>query len=312
MEKKIFIMLSLLFAVSAMAKEKYAVIISARSGNQLLSDINLKYVKDTLKIFDIIKIKNVTTFFEGGNDILSGSKDITTEGVLAHLEKLSTQLKDDDELWVFFYGHSNISRRGISIPTNTRRLKGNSLLENIDKIKGKQLIFCFNTQSSIFMDLFSKKNRVVVTATNDIGQLNPPLFPKYFLNSWLEFPKNSLLKTLQSASIKTKEYFEKNLIGASENAQVFDGENLFLSPFKENTQLAKIKFDDDKIPVNSTLDDIALEINNIVKKDDAHTQSNNANIREANQETIKLVKSANITLKKTSMQYINHFTFLEI
>lgn len=300
MKKIIFTMLFLVFAMTATAKEKYAVIISARSGDQLLSDTNLKYVRDTQKILDIIKVKNITTFFEGGNESLAESKDITTEGVLNKLEELSKKMKEDDELWIFLYGHANLSRRGISIPTNTKRLKGTAILEKMDKIKGRQLIFCFNTQSSAFMDLFTKKNRIIVTATNGIGQLNPPVFPKYFLNSWIESPKNSLLKNLQISAERTTEYFEKNSIGVSEKAQVFDGENLFSSPFNElktDNAIAEVKFSEDEI-VSSTLDDIALDINDIAEIEDKSIVSKDAMIIEANEETKNLMKLAKRTLKK--------------
>jgi len=227
----------------------YGVVIAARAGDQSLFEAARSYCLSAKKITlgNGVPTENLAVFVEGGAKTLPGALEPDKRTILEHLEALSEKLDKSDALWVFIFGHANKTSSGLSIATKGGRLKGAELAESLDAIKGKQFVFALNRQSSAFAPLLvGRANRVVVTATDDDGQLNPPLFPRFLFKAWLEKPKAPLLKILSKAGEYTIDHYERKKLAIAEEPQAFDGAELAPYPFDKLKKgpLAKISFHD--------------------------------------------------------------------
>ena len=235
----------LLFAALCTRAEKYAVILSLRSGEQRLSDINRNYCEKLEKLLKKTGFRKdkITLFFEGGNENYKGSQESFSENIEKEIRNLKSVLKKNDSLWFFIFGYANLNRRGLSLATKGKRLKGVTLGNWLDELPCRQFIFCLNVQSHPLMRILcNRSDRFVFTATNNENQLNPPLLPKYLLQIWSEKPETSLFEIFQKGALATQNYYSKNGIAIPEVPQLYDGKKILQYPFDDskNTILRNI------------------------------------------------------------------------
>ena len=227
--------LCIFYALQLSAGNKYGMIVSARSGNQSLFDINHEYCKDARKLMidNNFPEENINIFFEGGESAFPGSKEVTSDAVVSALQILEKKLTKDDEFLLFLFGHANKTIRGVSIATKGKRLSGKQLAGILDKIKCRQVIFAMNRQSSALMPLLNKRSdRIVVTATDNDKQYNPPIYPRYLFKVWLKDSSLPLLTVIRTAGDDLLEYYTKNNLAIAEEPQAFDGNLLSSYPFE--------------------------------------------------------------------------------
>ena len=233
--KYVYLLFAFIFcALDISAGTKYGVIISARSGNQSLFDINHQYCEDAYKLMakNNFHKENINIFFEGGKSAFPGSKEVTSDAVISTLQMLAKKLTKADELWVFLFGYANKTTRGLSIATKGKRLSGKQLADILDKIKCRQIIFAMNRQSSALMPLLNKRSdRIIVTATDNDKEYNPPIYPRYLFQVWLKEPSLPLLTVIRTAGDKLREYYTNNSLAIAEEPQAFDGKELVSYPF---------------------------------------------------------------------------------
>jgi len=208
----------------ASASEKYAMIVSLRSGTQELMDNNLNYCKNLKKILLSrgFKKQNISVFFEADSTFLPHSTEATPEKIFHNLKSLKTKIKKDDEFWFFLFGFGNTNRLGLRLATLGARMEGAKLADAINAVPGKHHLFFMNQNNYYFMDLLKEgKAHTIVTAADSEGQRNPPLFPKYLLKVWKNEPKLSLLQSISRTGQLVKHYFESNKMAISETSRIY-------------------------------------------------------------------------------------------
>ena len=222
-------------ADDATGLKRYALIIGAKGGDQAQSDEVLSGVKVTAGLLARAGFaeKHMRVFCEKGPSAPQHWGDVSRQAVLDHLASLAKVVEDRDELWVFLYGHANVNRRGLSIYTSGPRLLGEELTEALKAVGGHQAVFCLNRQSAALMPLLADPGRVVVTATNDPQQLNPPVFGGCLLAAWGQDPTAPLLKVLQQAGADTRAHYESRGLVCAEVAQACDGAVTRSMPLEE-------------------------------------------------------------------------------
>ena len=151
------------------------------------------------------------------------------------LGEVSAVTQDGDLTWVFLYGHANKNARGINITTKGPRLSGKELSGLLEAMKGEKVAICLNRQSADFLDALKSEDTVVITATDDSQQLNPPLYAKYFLDEWERETSGSLFAIAKRAADATVDYYEEHGLVRAENVQICDGNLRSSYPFEELT-----------------------------------------------------------------------------
>ncbi len=235
----------------AQGGERYAVIIGAKAGDQSLFDTVKSYCARTQAA--LIKSgfpqANVKAFAEGGAVSVPGAEEPSADAILAHLEKLSSSVKDGDQLWLFLYGDANINQKGISFATAGKRLRGAQLAEALDKIPGTQFVICMTRQSCGILEPLSKRPRFVASASSDPSQTNPPLLPGFLLDRLEAKPASSLIDSLRDAGDKAKEHYASSGLAIAETSMLFDGERMLPYPFDgSSAQFATMRFAQDRKP----------------------------------------------------------------
>lgn len=227
---------ALFFSCFLINAEKYALIISLRSGEQKLSDASRESCQQLKALLGKTGFdkKNIFLFFEGGGNNFEGSVKPTVANIEGTIKKLKSSLTEKDSLWVFLFGHANLNRRGLSLATKGQRLKGEKFGDWLDAIPARQFIFCLNRQSYPLMRILcNRSDRFVFCATNDPGQLNPPLLPKFLLQNWLKKPESSVFEAFNEGARQTENYYIKNGVAISEVPQLYDGGKILNYPFEK-------------------------------------------------------------------------------
>ncbi|NOY75318.1 MAG: transglutaminase domain-containing protein [Kiritimatiellaeota bacterium] len=215
---------------------KNAVVIALRAGDQQLSDTNRLYCETLIRLLrkSGFRKSDITVFFEGGNNNFPGGKEVSKDNILEKLNNLKKSLKKNDSLWIFLFGHANLNRRGLSLATKGRRLRGKALGDILDQLPCRQFVFCLNRQSFPLMRILcDRSDRAVFVATNDVNQLNPPLLPKFLLEVWTENPAVSLSNVFKKGADLTAKFYNDNGIAIPETPQMFDGKTIVNYPFRE-------------------------------------------------------------------------------
>ena len=237
---------------------RHALIIGAKGGDQAQSDEVLSRVGATVQLLTKAGFAedHIDVFCEKGAPAVPRRGEVTRKLILDHLAHLAETLSDQDELWVFLYGHANLNARGLSIRTEGARLRGSELADALERVPGRQAVFCLNRQSAALMPLLAHERRVVVTATNDPRQLNPPLFGKYLLAAWTEDPTAPLLDVLRQAGADTQEHYKSRGLVYAECAQASDGIRIRSVPLEEMDlgRLGRLRM----APPDGTVNDWAL------------------------------------------------------
>jgi|GEM_PF-2122496 len=218
--RKIFLLLAAMLGTAATvaAATRCGVVIGLRSGNQSLYDENRQYVSQTVDLLKKSGLNPVLCYTEGGSAAVPGAEDIQADRLAAGLQQLATQLKKDDELWLFLYGYANATGKGVSLVTRGRRVNGAELADWLRKIPAQKYLFCFTVQSYALFEQLKKDNFFVLSAASNEGQINPPLLPGYLLRRWSESPAQPLNLLLTDAVKELNDYYIRNSMALNESA----------------------------------------------------------------------------------------------
>ncbi len=212
-----------------------AVVICARAGEQRLADANHEYCRKLLKVLSSegLDSERVTVFIDDDESTTPKALAPTRKNILDTLSALGKALGEKDTLLVFLFGHGNVTSRGFSLATKGGRTTGKDIGVALDAISCPQVVFCLNTGASALLSMLGdRNNRMVLSATDNDGELNPPLLPKYLFSSWLENPDAPILDAFKKGSKLTREYYTSNGLGLAESPAIFNGHATFNYPFE--------------------------------------------------------------------------------
>lgn len=151
--------------------------------------------------------------------------------VLQKLADYAGTLKPDDVLYIFFFGHGQAGRNDFYVSLPQGKIKGKEIATALDEIEAGQLVFCFNTQGAGLLELLPGSNRIVVSATVETGQNNPPLLPGMFLRRWNDSASIPLLELVRMAAIDTQKYGKSNNLLVNESPALMINGKKFVYPF---------------------------------------------------------------------------------
>jgi hypothetical protein len=157
-----------------------------------------------------------------GRDPADGK--VTRDLVLESLKKQQT-LSSQDEFWLILLGFSGRTDEGApAFQVSGPRLSADDLKSVLDAIPAKQFVFVGTSDSGSFVPLLLTKNRTVLAATREEGEIDLPRFPEAWAETLKEQPKASW-KALaaQAAILNDKTYAESNL-AVGEHARLGDSD----------------------------------------------------------------------------------------
>lgn len=231
------ILLSLLFlilTVPHLFAERYAYLLALRAGTPELTAENKALCRE---FYDLLKQKgfkqeNITWFSSEPETGLSTSVALTE--VRRHLSKAENELKPDDELYIFSIGYLSANPHRVSLATTGGRMLGREFAERLDRIKARQFIFLFNTQGSALFAKLAHGSRLVVAATDDAGQMNPPRYPQFFLQEWKkDGAVTNWFELLRRTGKATEDFYKQHKIARTENSQFFNNGMTANYPFSK-------------------------------------------------------------------------------
>ena len=228
----ILILLSFLSGACPLPGKDLAIIISGQVADQSRYDAvkrNIDRIHRLMERQGLGRGQIITCFDdEAGRYVPSRKSDI-----LAVIEARGVETEVGDRHWLFLLGHGQQTVRKTQITTRGPRLSIDELVAGLNAWEGDLFAFALNRQSAAFLDALRTRASFVVTAHDDPGQLNPPVFNEYLLSTWLALPPHTpLVEVLRQAGEKTELFFEERGLVQAERSQVYDGVSTLSYPYR--------------------------------------------------------------------------------
>ncbi len=147
---------------------------------------------------------------------------VTAERIRQSLKKRQT-LAATDEFWVILLGFSARNEEGApAFQVAGPRLSASDLKSALDAIPAKQFVLVGTSDSGGFIPILLSKNRSVLAATREEGEIDLPRFPDGWAAALKENPHASWKEmAARAAALTEKEYTDNNL-AYGEHAQLGD------------------------------------------------------------------------------------------
>lgn len=225
-------LLLLILLVPQLLAERYACILALRAGTPELTEENKRFCQELYKLlkekgFQEKNIKWLSSLPQKG---LSETAALTN--VRTTFDRMEKELNAEDELYLFSVGYLSANSRRVALATTGGRMLGRELAERLDAIKAKQFLFLFNTQGSALFEKLAHGMRLVVSATDDAAQLNPPRYPRFFLAEWRkDGSSTNWFNLLQRTGKAVETFYTQQKIARTENSQFFHNGKRARYPF---------------------------------------------------------------------------------
>jgi hypothetical protein len=214
---------------------------------------------------------------------------ITADLILKSLKKRQT-LAATDELWVIFLGFAG--HRDDGTPTfqvSGPRLAAPNLKLALDSIPARQFVLVGTSDSGSFVPILLAKNRSVLAATREEGEIDLPRFPEFWATALKENPHAEWKAIAARAAELTEKDYADNSLAEGEHARLGDPETgqVLDAPFGVGTSASTaVKPEPDGSMALINAADIKVEI----RKPNAEWEK-----QEATDETKKLIAAARAT-----------------
>ena len=153
---------------------------------------------------------------------LTPGDKVTADRVLQSLKKRQI-LTAKDEFWLILLGFSAPNEEGApAFQVAGPRLSATDLKSALDAIPAKQFVLIGTSDSGGFVPILLSKNRSVLSATRDQGEIDLPRFPDGWAAALKENPRAGWTElAARAAALTEKEYADNNL-AYGEHAQLGD------------------------------------------------------------------------------------------
>jgi hypothetical protein len=214
---------------------------------------------------------------------------VTVDRILESLKKRQT-LAATDEFWVILLGFSGRSEEGApAFQVSGPRLTAANLKTALDSIPARQFVLVGTSDSGSFVPILLTKNRSVLAATREEGEIDLPRFPLSWAAALKENPRAGWKEIAARAAELTEKEYADNSLAESEHARLGDPESgaILEAPFGVDA-LAKpaVKPEPDGSMALIDASDIKVEI----RKPNAEWEK-----QAATAETKKLIETARAT-----------------
>jgi hypothetical protein len=214
---------------------------------------------------------------------------VTADRILQSLKKRQT-LAATDEFWVILLGFSGRGEEGApAFQVSGPRLTAVNLKLALDAIPARQFVLVGTSDSGSFVPILLAKNRSVLAATREEGEIDLPRFPEEWAAALKENPGADWKKIAARASELTEKEYADNNLAESEHARLGDPETgqVLEAPFGADAPApAALKPEPDGSMALINASDIKVEI----RKPNAEWEKQAATV-----ETKKLIEAARAT-----------------
>jgi len=147
---------------------------------------------------------------------------VTTDRILQSLKKRQT-LATADEFWLILLGFSAPSSDGEpAFQVSGPRLTASDLKAALDAIPAKQFVFVGTSDSGGFVPVLLSKNRSVLAATREEGEIDLPRYPDGWAAALKENPSAGWKQIAARASELTDKEYIDNSLAEGEHARLGD------------------------------------------------------------------------------------------
>jgi hypothetical protein len=153
---------------------------------------------------------------------LPGQPKIRREDVLARLQA-KHGLSTGDEFWLVLLGFSARNSEGaVAFQVAGPRLSADDLKGALDTIPARQCVFIGTSDSGRFIPPLLRKDRPVLAATKEEGEIDLPRFPKFWAEALKENPQASWRDLAARAVVLTDQDYAENNLAVGEHARFGD------------------------------------------------------------------------------------------
>jgi len=182
-------------------------------------------------------------FAPGAVDVLepqTSDGKVTSDQVLQSLKKWQT-LSATDEFWLILLGFSGRSEDGVpAFQVSGPRLTATNLKSALDSIAARQFVFVGTSDSGGFIPILLTRNRAVLAATREEGEIDLRRFPEAWAMALKENPNDGWKEIAARAVVLNEKTYADDSLAVGEHARFGDPETgrVLEAPFGVDT-LAK-------------------------------------------------------------------------
>ena len=265
MKKKtlLFVLAALLSSTSAIAQNRWAVIISGASGGEKYAE-QMATWRSELRAALVDRYQFKPEFVKMFVDEAATSGD---KGSAENVKKFFAEMKKgsakDDFVFIVLIGHGtydgNVAKFNLVGPDMTAK----DWTDLLGGIQGRVTLVNTTEASFPFLETLTSKGRVVITATDSAAQKYATVFPEYFVKAMKEastdLDKNgrtSVFEVFTAASAAVKQHYEQRGQLTTERALIDDngdGKGREATAEGPDGGIARIAYlDSEAVPANAS------------------------------------------------------------
>ena len=265
MKKKtlLFVLAALLSSTSAIAQNRWAVIISGASGGEKYAEQMATWRSDLrAALVDRYQFKPEFVKMFVDETATSGDKG-SAENVKKFFAEMKKGSAKDDFVFIVLIGHGtydgNVAKFNLVGPDMTAK----DWTDLLGGIQGRVTLVNTTEASFPFLETLTSKGRVVITATDSAAQKYATVFPEYFVKAMKEastdLDKNgrtSVFEVFTAASAAVKQHYEQRGQLTTERALIDDngdGKGREATAEGPDGGIARIAYlDSEAVPANAS------------------------------------------------------------
>jgi hypothetical protein len=202
-------------APSALAAERYAVVISGAAGGDKYAAQQLKW-RSELTVFLTTNFRVADANVVVLDEISEGSSSATAQNVQRLFGDLRRRVTRDDTLLVVLIGHGTFDGADAKFNLVGPDLNVSEWKALLDPIVARVVLVNTTEASFPFVEELSRSGRIVITATDSGQQRFATVFPEYFIRSLADLSSDldkngriSVWEAFASASAGVKQHYEQ-------------------------------------------------------------------------------------------------------
>jgi len=259
----LFVLAALLSSTSAIAQNRWAVIISGASGGEKYAEQMATWRSDLrAALVDRYQFKPEFVKMFVDETATSGDKG-SAENVKKFFAEMKKGSAKDDFVFIVLIGHGtydgNVAKFNLVGPDMTAK----DWTDLLGGIQGRVTLVNTTEASFPFLETLTSKGRVVITATDSAAQKYATVFPEYFVKAMKEastdLDKNgrtSVFEVFTAASAAVKQHYEQRGQLTTERALIDDngdGKGREATAEGPDGGIARIAYlDSEAVPANAS------------------------------------------------------------
>ena len=253
----------------AAAAERYALIVTGASGGQEYADQYAKWTAElTAVLVDRMKFEPARITALG--ETAAEATRATSNNVRKVLSSVRQSMAPGDLLFVVLIGHGTFDGVDAKFNLVGPDLESAQWLELLGDLPGQLVLVNTTAGSFPFIERLTGERRIVITATDSLGQRFDTVFPGYFINAFqddrADIDKNarvSIWEAFAAANAAVRRHFQQRGQLATERALLDDngdGVGRDAAGTGEDGAVASRTYLDEPLPGAAPTDDVLVQL----------------------------------------------------